>query len=112
MSGEAKGKVIKVLDQQSGGNWINQQFVIESSGKYPKKTSFTLWNDNCDFIPAVGDEVTVSYNPESREYNEKWYTDLKAWKVKVDVKAAGPEKTGLVLDEEPTVEDEGDILPF
>ena len=31
-----------------------------------------------------GDSVEVSVDLESREYNGRWYTDVKAWKVAKD----------------------------
>ena len=34
-----------------------------------------------------GIEVKVSFDLESREYNGKWYTDVKAWKVEKVQKA-------------------------
>jgi len=33
------------------------------------------------FPMKTGDEVTVSFDLESRDFNGKWYTDVKAWKV-------------------------------
>ena len=77
------------------------------------------WNDKCDLIPDVTTEVTVLYNLESREYNEKWYTDAVVFDIKIEqgefkkekkapVKSAPPVKPGMGLDKE----DEGDDLPF
>jgi hypothetical protein len=115
-SAEVTGKVIEVHDPQSGGStkaWTKQSFVIETSGQYPKKIAFNAWNDKCDIIPKAGTEVTVLYNPESREYNGKWYTDLNVFdivvagrKEKATVKAE-PVKTGLNLQTE-----EEEDLPF
>lgn len=113
------GTVYKVLDAVTGtgakGNWVKQSFVIETPGQYPKKVMFTAWKDKCDLIPTEGTEVIVSYNPESREYNGKWYTDLNVFdiqtsgekpKAKVAAKAE-PVKTGFNLQTE-----EDDDLPF
>jgi hypothetical protein len=114
---ELTGKVIKVLAPESGTGqkpWVKQMFVIETEGQYPKKVAFQAWNDKCDLIPNIGDQVTVSYNPESREYNEKWYTDLSVWKIEVSgrsqaktAKKTEPVKTGLDLET-----NEDDDLPF
>lgn len=111
------GVVYKVLKEESGtgkkGAWVKKSFVIETKDQYPKKIMFTAWNDKCDLIPKPGTEVVVSYNPESREYNEKWYTDLNMWDLKVvggqsatpskpekQAKVTAPVKSGLNLDEE------------
>lgn len=83
-----KGKVIQVLDVQTGtsknGEWRKQSFIIETEGQYPKKVCIDLWGDKVN-NPAVviGNSVEVSVNPESREYNGNWYTDLQAWRIEV-----------------------------
>jgi len=83
---EIAGKIIQILPLQSGqgknGEWRKQEFIIETSGQYPKKVCFNLWGDKIDAAGLQLNElVTVSFDPESREYNGKWYTDLKAWRV-------------------------------
>lgn len=111
---KVSGKMYQVIPEISGSKgdkvWVKQLFVIETSGQYPKKIAFTAWNDKCDLIPKVGTEVTVSYNPESREYNDKWYTDLSVFDIAVSGEKKAPVKkepvkTGLKMDEE-------DDLPF
>jgi hypothetical protein len=110
------GVVFKILaaDQGTGkkGAWVKQSFIIETKDQYPKKIMFQAWNDKCDIIPEPGTEVTVSYNPESREYNDKWYTDLNMWAIDSGKTESKPEKkapvkTGLKLEEEDL-----DELPF
>lgn len=85
---ELSGKVFKVMPVESGegknGTWKKQQVVIEtdSSGKYPKKVCVVFWSDlvNSDsFID--GKDISIEFDIESREYNGKWYTDVKAWKI-------------------------------
>ena len=80
------GKIIKVLPIQSGtgknGDWKKQEYVIEMPGQFSKKVCFTIWGDKIDqYKLSDGNEVKVSFDLESREYNGKWYTDVKAWKV-------------------------------
>ena len=91
MSAEINGVVIKILPEQSGdgkfGKWTKQEFVIQTEDKFPKKVCFSVWGDRTDELKNLnnGQKVKVSFNPESREYNERWYTDLRAWKIeKVD----------------------------
>jgi hypothetical protein len=87
MSFEVTGKLIKILNPHSGssarGNWVKQEFVIETSDQYPKKICISVWGDKVDSLKSfnIGDTVKASFNIESREYNEKWYTDLRAWKL-------------------------------
>jgi len=87
MSLEVTGQVIKLLPLQSGqsqrGPWKKQDMIIETNEQYPKKVAITCWGDKVDEIQNLvpGTQVTVSINIESREYNERWYTDIKAWKI-------------------------------
>ena len=87
MSLEIEGKVINILPEQTGqgknGNWVKQDFVIETSDQYPKKVCFSTWGDKAAEVKKLnlGENLVVSFNAESREYNQKWYTDLRAWKI-------------------------------
>lgn len=88
---ELTGTLIQKLALQSGvsktGNsWQKQEFIVEyKEGKdqYSKKICLTLWGDKIDDLQKinVSDPITVSFSIESREYNGKWYTDVKAWKI-------------------------------
>jgi len=83
---ELTGKIIDVLAEQKGesarGPWRKQEFILETEGEYPKKVCFMAWGDKIDeFNLKVAETVEISINIESREYNGKWYTDVKAWKV-------------------------------
>lgn len=83
---EIQGKVVKILPLQTGdnarGGWKKQDFVLETPGQYPKQVCISLWGDKIDQTPLTeGEEITASINVESREYNERWYTDVKAWKI-------------------------------
>lgn len=83
---DINGKVIQIMAEQTGqgknGQWRKLEFVIETSSQYPKKVCFSIWGDRIDQANLkVGDDIVVSFDPESREYNGKWYTDLRAWRV-------------------------------
>ncbi|HBY69897.1 MAG TPA: hypothetical protein DEG69_20420 [Flavobacteriaceae bacterium] len=66
----------------ANGSWRKQDYILETQGDYPKKICFTVWGEKIDeFAIKKDEEVNVSINLESREYNSKWYTDVKAWKV-------------------------------
>lgn len=83
---ELKGKVIQLLPQQSGmgkkGPWKKQEFIVETQAQYPKKVCLSVWGDKIDqFGISVGDQVNVAVDLESREYNGRWYTEARAWKV-------------------------------
>lgn len=83
---ELTGKIIALLPLQTGmgknGPWKKQEYIIETGEKIARKVCFSLWGDKIDqFQVGQGDEVEVMFDLESREYNGRWYTELKAWKV-------------------------------
>ena len=118
---EISGKIIAVLPMATGqgknGMWRSQDYVLETADQYPKKVCFNLFNDKIDQFPmAIDDVVNVSFDVESREYNGRWYTTIRAWKV--DKSAAGQahvSQTAAVsapaFDGSP-VAGEGTDLPF
>lgn len=79
-----KGKVIQLLPVETGagknGEWKKQSIVIETEGQYPKKVCVSLWGDKVETV-ANGASVDISLDLESREYNGRWYTEARAWKV-------------------------------
>ena len=94
----ARGTVIRVLPVQEGvskaGNaWRKGAFVIETESQYPRTICFNIWNNRIDeYALTEGDFVEVRFDVESREYMERWYTDVTAYSVsKVDQTAAAPE---------------------
>lgn len=120
MAMEVKGKVIQMLAPQSGqgkkGTWKKQEFIVETQSQYPKKVCLSLWGDKIDqFKLATGDMVTASVELESREYNSRWYTEARAWKVVKDGSSA-PSREGVdSVGEEPfagTNQQSTDDLPF
>jgi hypothetical protein len=83
---DLKGKVILSLPVVTGegknGQWRKQEFLIETGDQYPKKVLFGLMGTKIDQNPySVGQEVVVSFDAESREYNGRYFTNLNAWKV-------------------------------
>ena len=83
-----KGKLVRILNPESGvgrtGNqWKKQEFVVETLDQFPKRVCFTLFNDKVNLLGGVneGEELEVSFDIESREFNNKWYHNLNAWKI-------------------------------
>lgn len=92
MALEIEGKIIRKLGVQSGtsarGEWSKQEFIIEyQEGNYPSQACFSVWGaDKVKELEKyqINDKVKVSFNINSREYNNRWYTDLRAWKIEVE----------------------------
>ncbi len=110
------GKITHVLPEKSGtssrGGWRKQEYVIEIPGDYPKQVCFMVWGDKIDQLRiAEGDELTVHFDLESREYNGRWYTDVKAWRVD---RGSNPAEAGgeepPPWDEQPPISN--DDIPF
>ena len=90
---EISGKIIQVLPEQggvsktSGKEWKLQAYVLETQEQYPKKVHFEVFGE--DRIKAnpcqLDDVVTVSFDIESREFNGRWYTSIRAWKIQQGV---------------------------
>ena len=85
---EIIGKFIKVLPEQTGesarGPWIKGGFVIETEEQFAKQLAFTLWGEEKVAIirnMPINTQIKVYFNPESREYNERWYTDLTCFRI-------------------------------
>lgn len=83
-----KGKITQVLPVQSGegkkGQWKRQQVIIEIPGPYPKSICVSVWGSLInESILIVGNNLDISIDIESKEFNGKWYTDVKAWKIEL-----------------------------
>ena len=83
---EIKGRIIAVLEEKTGegknGKWQSQDAVIETDGQYPKKVCFNMFGDK--IIPlSIGQEVNVFFFFFCKEFNGRWFTNLRAWKVDV-----------------------------
>lgn len=84
---EITGKIIAVLPTRSGTSargtqWSSQTAVIETHEQYPKKVAFDVLGDKItEFNLQVGEEVTVSFDINAREFNGKWFNSVNAWHV-------------------------------
>lgn len=84
---EIEGKIIMDLPEEGGtskaGNlWRKKSYVLETLGQYPRKAKFDIFGDRIDSLRAeVGKTYRVSVDVESREFNGRWYTDLRAYAI-------------------------------
>ena len=79
-------KLIQVLPLQTGtgknGAWKKQDIIVETEGQYPKKICVSVWGEKIDNNQLKpGNMLKIDFDIESREYNSRWYTDIKAWKI-------------------------------
>jgi hypothetical protein len=124
---EITGRIIQKLGLQEGtsakGGWKKQDFIVETSEKFPKKVCVSAWTEKVDDLNRynINDEVKLSVNLESREYNGRWYTDVRFWKIEAAGAASGnaPSDANKSNPAPPVFEDMGssnndsnDDLPF
>ena len=112
-----KGKIVKILEAESGTSkagksWIKQNFVIDTGASYNPEVCFEVFGqekvDNLQKYNKVGQEVEVSFNISSREYNGKYFHNLSAWKIW----AGGKNEKSEIEQLAKTIDAEDDGLPF
>ena len=86
---ELTGKIIAVMPAKSGvstktgNNWMTQEYVIEVPGQYPKRCAFSVFGEDriTQFNLQSGDDVTIQFDIDAREFNGRWYNDVRAYNV-------------------------------
>jgi len=86
---ELEGRIARKFEKQSGqsarGPWMKQDFILEfQDGSYTSEVCFTSFgNDKVAELDRyqIGDEVKVSFNIRAREFNGRWYNDVRVWRI-------------------------------
>lgn len=122
MALDITGKIVLKLNKtegisKAGKPWSKQEFVIETQETYPRKVMISTMNEKVSELERfnVGDTITASLNIESREYNGRWYTDVRAWKLQGQNSGmAAAAEDPFHPDNEPTftADSASDDLPF
>ncbi len=108
---EFEGTVYKIMPVTKGtsarGDWQRQDVVFEmQDGAYARKICVTFFNRPDDVARLKeGAAYNVSVNIESREYNGRWYTDIRAWRLQpkqTEMPAVAPVPDLPPIAEEPT----------
>jgi hypothetical protein len=123
MALDITGKIVQIMNatngtSKAGKEWTKQEFVIETQEQYPRKVMMSVMGDKVQELKkfSVGMDIKASLNIESREYNTKWYTDIRAWKIEgmgQQASSSSPQDN-FYPDQDPTVASDGasDDLPF
>ena len=121
---EITGKIIAVLPERGGisktGNeWKMQEYVLETHEQYPRRMCFNVFGADkiSQFNIQAGEEMTVSFDINAREYQGRWYNDIRAWRVERGGPVTAPEYAPAVNapaanNVEFSVQSEADDLPF
>lgn len=110
-------KLTQLLPIQIGtgknGEWKKQDIIVETDGQYPKKVCISIWGDKINESQLqIGKLLKIEFDIESREYNNKWYTELKAWKIEIANNSIQNPTENLPKIEDIESNNEDDILPF
>jgi hypothetical protein len=87
-------KLIQILPLQSGtgrsGEWKKQDIIVETQDQYPRKVCISLWGNKFQHVSLdEGKLYTIDFDVESRAFNGKWYTDVKAWRIEIQGDQSG-----------------------
>ena len=133
MAFEVQAKILRLLPEQKGvsskGEWVKNGFIVETQSDYPRKMQFDVlgterWSKMSPYV-QVGRIVKVSFDIESREWNNRWFTSLTAFSVfskesemgqsgtqSVQQSAAPQPQPQPAPQPQPQKESESDPLPF
>ena len=122
---ELTGKIIAVMPAKSGvstktgNNWMTQEYVIEVPGQYPKRCAFSVFGEDRikQFNLQSGDDVTIQFDIDAREFNGRWYNDVRVYNViRGQVQQPVVTNTSVASSSSPFPEEtqnaDGDELPF
>ena len=83
---EITGKVVRLGTLTEGtsarGPWRKQELIIETEEQYPRTVCLICWTNQIDEIQkfAPGQTIKAQIDISSREFNGKWYTDVRVWR--------------------------------
>ena len=128
---EIVGKVVQLGTLIEGnsprGPWKKQELIIETVEQYPKKICLLCWNERVNDANSffVGQTIKAQISIESREFNGKWYTDVRAFRFDLEQQAQQPAAQPMnqmspqmpqqplpPMNEDYFASDNGDDLPF
>ena len=96
---EITGTLIKILPETRGesqrGPWVRGGFVIQTDGEYPRTVAFnTFGEDRLAMVQntPLNSPVVVTFTPESREFQDRWYTDLRCSRIQTYVPGQMPQQ--------------------
>lgn len=86
---ELTGRIIAVMEPRGGvsartGNqWMTQEYVLEVPGQYPKRCLFNIFGEDRikQFNIQQGEDLTIQFDIDAREYNGRWFNDIRAYNV-------------------------------
>lgn len=85
---EESGRIIAVLEPKSGTtsagkSWMAQTYVLGVPGDYPRRVPFEVFGEERirEFDIKMGEELTIRFDVDGREWQGKWYAKITCYKV-------------------------------
>ena len=114
------------VSARTGNQWMTQEYVLEVPGQYPKRCLFNIFGEDRikQFNIQQGEDLTIQFDIDAREYNGRWFNDIRAYNVirgQVQPAAGMPQAAqfppaGATAPfppaQEPAAEGSADDLPF
>jgi len=106
-------KLPEVKGTSQKGEWKKQDCIFETTEPFPKKVCISFWESQVEKIQAVSEGSTLQchINIESREYNGKYYTDVRCWKFDVKSKPETQSHKSANWQEPEPIENQHDLPP-
>ena len=88
---EIQGKVVRLGNLTEGtsprGAWRKQELIIETIEQFPKQVCLVCWGDRVAEAQnfTIGQTIKAQISIESREFNGKWYTDVRPFRFDLDM---------------------------
>lgn len=122
---ELTGKIIAVMPAKSGvstktgNNWMTQEYIIEVPGQFPKRCAFSVFGEDRIKLFNIqnGEDITIQFDIDAREFNGRWYNDIRAYAVtrpqmQQSVSSNAPVLESPVSSTEEASASDGGELPF
>lgn len=86
---EIKGRIIKIMDirtgvsKSSGAPWMSQTYIIETQENHPRTVAFEVFGEDRikQMNIQVGEDLIVTFELDAREYQGRWYNQVRAYRV-------------------------------
>ena len=116
------GKIIAVMQprsgvsQRTGNQWMVQEFVMEIPGQFPRHMVFNVFGEDRlkQYNIQMGQDYTVSFDIDAREFNGRWFNDIRAFNVvpAAAAAAAAPVDGASPFPPQPAAAPQDAVSPF
>lgn len=93
---------------KAGKEWQRTDFIVETIGEYPKSICITDFGKLKVSEVPIGSEISVKVNIESKQYKDRWFTNISGYGLAIIRKAQSPQQTE---QDNPPTDDFSEDLP-